>query len=156
MPATKVTLKKAGATCSNLGKRLCSVDEWKAAAIGWEDWSYPYGKDYDGSKCNTEKPAFQSSSDSGGADTVGQNPGCVSSFGIYDLSGNVAEWVAYNNIWPYLQDSLESYSFFYIGGSWSSREQSGMDSRQSINTASDAYNQEDIGFRCCKDPKKEF
>ena len=69
---------------------------------------------------------------------------CRSSFGVYDLSGNVSEWTAS----PY---SSGSGSRAYKGGSasrpnWATR-------CASRSSASPGSKKEDLGFRCCADAK---
>jgi formylglycine-generating enzyme required for sulfatase activity len=59
--------------------------EWEYAAAGPENFTWPWG--------NTFDPALSAAS---AADTqpVGSYAAGASSFGIYDMAGNVAEWVA--------------------------------------------------------------
>ncbi|HQK94200.1 MAG TPA: PEGA domain-containing protein [Armatimonadota bacterium] len=82
------TLEQARSLCAAKGKRLCSATEWVAACSGPASWLFPYGNQYDPSKCNTaDNPR------GGGIAKSGAFPECVSSFGAYDMSGNLAEWV---------------------------------------------------------------
>ncbi len=62
--------------------------EWHAACSAYDSHQYPYGDDYQTKACNGE--------DYGAADTiaVGSATACQGSLpGLYDMSGNVSEWV---------------------------------------------------------------
>jgi len=72
-PAVCVTWFQAEQACALSGKRLLTNQEWQRAAAGTPD----------GAPCVV----------SGGAMKTGANPGCVSTFGIFDMVGNVWEWV---------------------------------------------------------------
>jgi hypothetical protein len=75
-PSRWITWFQADIACGNSGKYLLSNAEWQAAAAGTPD---------DAVNCNI----------SGGAPSVtGSNPGCVSGYGVENMVGSVAEWVA--------------------------------------------------------------
>jgi len=134
--------------CQSLGKRLCTMSEWEAASSGYQRWNYPYGPVYDSSKCNTELLDTTQNPFNGSAQAVGDKPDCVSWAGIYDLSGNVEEWIMLSKNMPFQFDQntgLQVYS--YIGGFWGSSERA-----TSFSVKTTSYNYNDfIGFRCCKD-----
>jgi hypothetical protein len=146
-PATEVTLEQAFTACGNLGKRLCYADEWQAAVSGYRNWPYPYGAVYDSSKCHTEEGDFSSSWE---ADSVGAWDSCVSTYGVYDLSGNVAEWIHAdkNTPLPYKWVNQVQY-YFFIGGYWQSRQNSSIFSIDSLVPDNGDF-RFNIGFRCCK------
>lgn len=79
--------KEAAALCESVGKRLCTDEEWVQACRGPQGLRYPYGAIYDGAKCNAESKIDAPL-------PIGQTPAtCVSDYGVYDLNGNVWEWV---------------------------------------------------------------
>jgi formylglycine-generating enzyme required for sulfatase activity len=85
-PVLRVTYDQAVTFCAwDFGKRLPTEAEWEYAATGGDGRRYPWGNDFDGSLLPTTA-----------RDTVavGSFPGGASPFGIYDLAGNVLEWVA--------------------------------------------------------------
>jgi len=123
MPKGNVTFQEADALCKKEGKRLCTVDEWKFGCSGLEEYTYPYGHNYDEELCNT-----------GGTNKIkpsGIYGKCVSKFGGYDMSGNIFEWVAGENNRP-----------MAMGGPYSK-----------CHTVSPGGGGEALpqrGFRCCK------
>ena len=87
VPRTGVTLAAAAMLCeARGGRRLCTQEEWREGCGG----RYPYGRKYDPDACGTlardQKPR--------GVAASGTYARCTSSWGIYDLVGNVAEWTA--------------------------------------------------------------
>lgn len=84
----------AAALCAHLGGRLCSSKEWLAACRGTDNRAFPYGPDYQPSRCHVgtyEQPG------PGGRNTIaaGSIPDCVGGLpGLFDMSGNVSEWIS--------------------------------------------------------------
>jgi len=79
-PRSGLTLAAARALCHQRGARLCTVREWINACGG----RFPYGSAYGAGRCNTGGKALKKS---------GAMRGCRSPRGLYDMSGNVSEWV---------------------------------------------------------------
>ena len=70
------------------GKRLCTVAEWNTACAGAQTFIYPYSADtYNGTACNGIDAG------EGRAAATGARLLCESPDGVFDLSGNLAEWV---------------------------------------------------------------
>ena len=82
LPTTCITWFQAEQACRLAGKRLITNEEWQAAAAGTPD---PGAADDGATTCdtNTEAPS-----------AAGARSACVSSWGAYDMVGNVWEWVA--------------------------------------------------------------
>src|SRR5262249_57996819 len=79
-PAACTTWFQAAQACALSGKRLITNREWQDAAAGTPDL-FP---DDGATTCATAAgPLF-----------TGSRGGCVSSWGVADMIGNVAEWVA--------------------------------------------------------------
>jgi len=108
-PPVMVSWYDGAAACAAEGKRLCWQSEWESACEGPEKLPFPYGLERDPRQCNIDnayvkpdlervyssKPAVQGGEllklDQGVAS--GERPGCVSGFGVHDLTGNFDEWV---------------------------------------------------------------
>jgi formylglycine-generating enzyme required for sulfatase activity len=101
LPVVGIDWCDAFAFCRWAGKRLCGAigggsvaaadgndatrDQWYRVCSGAGVRGYPYGIDYDAGACNGASNARSN---------VGSHPGCVpiEHPGVFDLSGNVAEW----------------------------------------------------------------
>jgi formylglycine-generating enzyme required for sulfatase activity len=82
-PSACITWFQAAQACRLAGKRLLTNLEWQDAAAGTPD---PGFTDNGTSDCNT--------SAAGDAVNTGSRANCKSSWGVFDMVGNVAEWVA--------------------------------------------------------------
>lgn len=99
-PANCVTIDQARAFCGWRGKRLVRNDEWTAASAGAQLRAYPWGNDAPsatrlnacGSECGARAMYAE---DDGYAQTAprGSYPAGRTPEGVWDLAGNVAEWV---------------------------------------------------------------
>jgi serine/threonine protein kinase len=138
MPITDLTFIEAKKSCLSMGKHLCSEVEWEKACKGKESEKYPYGNTYDGALCNTQGRNGEQRLPM----KTGSFEKCISSYGAFDLSGNVLE----------LTTSATSDSPVAAkgGSSRSSSYQAKCSSRLfPAPDARDPY----TGFRCCRTPK---
>jgi iron(II)-dependent oxidoreductase len=92
-PVACVTWHEAEAYARWRGGRLPTEAEWEYAARGPRSLTYPWGNEFDSSRCNVV--------DSKGLKPVGSYPQGASWAGALDMAGNVMEWV---------QDWLGSYA----------------------------------------------
>jgi len=133
LPQSYVSLYQAMDSCFSVRKRLCSADEWTAACGGPERWKYTYGESYEWNACSTRDSAAQKS---------GSRPECRSYYGVFDMSGNLAEWTST----PAPQDK----SFNNVmGGFWTSGNQSRCADARYSYYPQNKHNP--VGFRCCVD-----
>jgi formylglycine-generating enzyme len=113
-PQAYISQDEARRACENGGKRLCRMDEWRAACQGAAQRTFPYGEQAQSGACNNGKnhllgqmfgsnpynwsPAELNSpslnKEPGYLDKTGAHPGCASEAGVHDLVGNVHEWVS--------------------------------------------------------------
>jgi len=91
-PVVLVSWHEARLYCRWRGRgcRLPSEQEWEKAA-SWDAAAqrkrvYPWGDDFDASRCNTRESGLEKTS------PVGAYPGGRSSYGCEDVAGNVWEW----------------------------------------------------------------
>jgi hypothetical protein len=131
LPRAMVSRDQAEDSCRSAGKRLCSLEEWRAACRGPRDSRYPYGEDYDERYC----PAQQSE-----PSRSGRFPACRSYDGLYDLTGNLWEWTSTAN-----PDHPDFY--FVAGGGWDAAEKATCGFAKYSFYPQNRYPA--VGFRCC-------
>jgi protein-disulfide isomerase/uncharacterized membrane protein/peroxiredoxin len=140
---------QAKEACTKAGKRLCTEEEWTAACTGtppidnnnngWfndddvEGRMYPYGAFYEAGTCRDAEDEYK-----GKPGNTGALPGCRTPEGIYDLTGNLAEWVN--------PDEAKAST---MGGDWRGGERSACNRRSA--TFGPGQANDTIGFRCCAD-----
>lgn len=149
----------ADAACRAAGKRLCTSSEWLRACRGPTGTVYPYGNDYRPGACNegrAEHPVielFGSTVDwsstqmndprlnqlPNSLDSTGANPECVTAEGVFDMHGNLHEWVA---------DAGGTFR----GGFYVDAKINGEGCLYRTTAHSRSYHDYSTGFRCCADP----
>jgi hypothetical protein len=139
-PQVCIDMCDAVAYCSAIGKHLCSAYEWSNACTSNGINKFTYGNSVGVGQCHdTTEP------NSSTTVPVGTMPGCQSSVpgfaGIFDLIGNVSEWVADCTGSAGATDGCQSR-----GGSFGLSEVM-PDCSQSVG-AQRAYFSDRIGFRC--------
>jgi len=86
-PVVGTTWKEAQACCQSKNKRLPTEAEWEKAARGKRPVKYPWGNE------EPDKTRLNFNNQIGKTSPVGSFPEGKSDYGVFDLSGNVAEWV---------------------------------------------------------------
>lgn len=182
-PQAYINRIEAAAACENAGKRLCSVAEWYDACRGSARTPYPYGDKFERGRCNVGKAHLLSrffgsnaqaweytghfnnpllSKQPGFLASTGEHAGCVSDYGVFDMVGNVQEWVsdpadrALARKLP-LKDGIRRSlgrgggKGVFLGGFYSTTNEHGRGCGFVTAAHEVQYHDYSIGFRCCKD-----
>ena len=146
----------ASNACIAAGKRLCTSVEWLRACRGPGNTIYPYGNSYVAGRCNDTRPEhpiitlFGSFIESeinnpllnqlpDSVDPTGANAQCVSAEGVYDLHGNLEEWIA---------DAAGTFR----GGDYVEAALNGPGCLNVTTAHNTLHHEFTTGFRCCAEP----
>jgi hypothetical protein len=157
-PQGYISRNQAERACFASGKRLCRVAEWRQACRGPEDKQYGYAEHREVGRCNDNGknpvmtlfgPHYDASTMNqpqlnqmdGTLAKTGQHAGCSNGYGVYDMVGNLHEWVSDPN------------GTFY-GGYYQDVASIGHGDGCGYQTTAHAarYHDYSTGFRCCADP----
>ena len=154
LPVTGISWEDAKAYCEWRGGRLPTEAEWEAAAGGGlKNADYPWEGAPSGELANY---IFDPDEDPLGIKIVGQYP--PNGYGLYDMAGNVYEWVndyysqtfyADSTSWKFPNGPEKGDLRVIRGGSWNYTEEFMQIYRR--NKAKPDTRFRYIGFRCAKD-----
>jgi sulfatase modifying factor 1 len=151
---------EAEVACEAADKRLCSSVEWLQACRGPQDHIWPYGDsriegacndsyagghpvvDYFGTSVGVWDAAHMNDSginqQPGTVAAGGEYPDCVSDWGVFDLHGNLHEWVA-------------DAEGVFRGGFYADGSVNGDGCLYTTTAHASSYHDYSTGFRCCTD-----
>lgn len=177
-PQGYVNRADAARACKAAQKRLCSAKEWYTACIGSSKTRYPYGETEVPHQCNTGKKHLMQHlfgvgvpytylnhynsprlhKQPGFLAKTGEYATCVNDYGIYDMVGNLHEWVA-DDVSMRLLDEVPlehgpkllgaDGSGVFMGGYFSSQGEHGKGCTYATATHAPDYHDYSTGFRCC-------
>ena len=153
LPISCVPWTSAQTYCSSVGKRLPREVEWEMAARGSSPIRYPWGGQTAagcGAAVTLASDATQRSCAGKRPMKVGSHVSGASPFGIYDMSGNVEEWVAdwYAETASDLSPRAGA-SHVLRGGGWLSAPSAAKTTSRNWGSAREMG--PNVGFRCAKD-----
>ncbi len=131
-PVTEASWFDACSYAEWAGLELPTEEEWEKAAFGVDGRKYPWGNEFDNQHCNVGLNLSSA--------PVGNYPSGISPYGLYDMVGNVWEWVG---------SSSDGSSLWRIirGASWNEVPvQRYVPLRASLGAEEKRRN---VGFRCC-------
>jgi hypothetical protein len=160
-PQGYISGHQAASACRASGKRLCRPDEWRTACKGPEKQKFGYGNERAPGTCNdtgrspmgifygrdvAEGTAwvFTKMNDErlnqvpGTLAETGSHAGCTNGYGVYDMVGNLHEWV-------------DDPHGVFQGGYYQDVTQNGDGCGYRTDAHKNWYHDYSTGFRCCAD-----
>ena len=158
-PQAYISRNEAETACRASRKRLCKETEWVRACEGKNATTFPYGDERKAGWCNDNgKPPLQYYAASlpasswermndprlnqlpGTVAKSGAHPRCKSSWGAYDMMGNLHEWV-------------DDPGGTFLGGYYLDTSINGDGCHYKTVAHDAAYHDYSTGFRCCADAR---
>ena len=182
-PQAYVSRNESEAACKQAGKRLCTFSEWRRACRGSRGQHYPYGHVEVRGACSSGKdhllPRLHGSDSAqwkyeehfndpklgvvpGFLDRTGAHSRCASEEGVFDLVGNLHEWVS-GKVTEELMARLERDDVerdeqpwtegngIFVGGFFSTARELGPGCLYTTVAHEPGYHDYSTGFRCCMD-----
>lgn len=159
LPRVLTSFTEASELCASAGKRLCNENEWLLACEGEQALPYVYGYVRDPTACVIDRLYVERSEplrpwDACRADDAcwhefqrldqrepsGSFERCVSPFGVFDMNGNVNEWVA-------VPGAAYPHRSGLKGGWWGPVRNR---CRPTVRFHDESDWGYEVGFRCCR------
>jgi formylglycine-generating enzyme required for sulfatase activity len=155
-PATFVTWWGADEYCRAINRRLPTEAEWERAARGSANNVYPWGFEFDPNRAMSSYPTAT------GTMPVNEFPNGASPYGVFNLSGNVSEWVwdwyqgdyytqQLNSPQPNPNGPISGTERVHRGGSWDTKPLFLRAVHRLSRAPGDPTSS--IGFRCVADTR---
>jgi sulfatase modifying factor 1 len=182
IPQAYISRVESQAACASAEKRLCSRREWQRACKGARGAVYPYGDRWQPRRCNTDKPHLLTlrfgadprrwgyaqfndpalDQEPGFLARSGEHEGCAGDDGVYDLVGNLHEWVSDTADTAFkarldAEGVARAFQYFspgngvFMGGFYSTQGELGPGCTFTTVAHDAGYHDYSTGFRCCAD-----
>ena len=156
LPWSNVTKEEAEAACEKIasGWRLCTAAEWLDACNSSGNTTFPYGATYSAQRCNGwdfTKTSGVTTLATGAATMCISDPSTATGDELYDMSGNVKEWVltTTTTTGPFeMRGGAYNTASFTVGTTTSAP---GLQCDAAVPApATTAVRLPSVGFRCCR------
>jgi hypothetical protein len=160
-PPVMLDFFEASTLCANAHKRLCYEREWVTACEGPDEKPFPYGYVRSNKQCNFDNRwvdphlsrVYSEDAEIQRAELErldrsvpsGHMPGCVSDYGVHDLTGNVDEWALADHDRPRERAKFSALK----GGAWGHVRNA---CRPVTTSHAPEFRYYFIGLRCCAEP----
>jgi hypothetical protein len=163
VPQAYISGREAAQACGRSGKRLCKPGEWRQACTGPSHKTWGYGEKRERGRCNDNgrssmgvlygaghdgDPTYwnmdrmnnpELNQLNGTLSKTGSHEGCTNEYGVYDMVGNLHEWV-------------DDRAGTFQGGYYLDVTQNGDGCSYKTKAHENWYHDYSTGFRCCADP----
>jgi formylglycine-generating enzyme required for sulfatase activity len=174
IPQAYISKNEAAAACRASHKRLCTEVEWETACRGRKPTAFPYGETRRDGYCNDHgiSPLMAYYSDlgeqmftpvamndprlnqlQGTVAPTGSHAKCTNSFGVFDMVGNVHEWV--DDSPPGEGPRAPAGRGAFRGGYYLDTHINGDGCAYRTIAHDPSYHDYSTGFRCCADPVRK-
>jgi formylglycine-generating enzyme required for sulfatase activity len=159
-PPVMVSFYDAESRCAEVGKRVCRESEWVAACEGPAETPFPTGWRREPESCNFDNKwvspildrVYAEDRDVQAKELLrldrslpsGARAACRSGFGVFDMTGNVDEWVRADQA----RENRRSRFAGLKGGAWGHVRNA---CRPVTTSHPPDFKYYFIGFRCCSD-----
>ena len=162
-PQGYISQVQARAACRTAGKRLCAEAEWERACRGPSPSTWPYGDQYVPQRCNDHRegpvPRIFGPGDvfheaqmndprlnrmPGTLSRTGAHARCRNRFGVFDMVGNLHEWV---------ESTTRGGRGVFRGGYYVDVHINGSGCGYATRAHWPTYHDYSTGFRCCADAR---
>jgi sulfatase modifying factor 1 len=162
-PQGYISKNEAETACKAARKRLCTGDEWEKACKGKKPTTFPYGDERKSGYCNDSGRAplaslhpelgpegVYASGEAMNDPRINESPNtvaptgsfskCKNGFGVFDMVGNIHEWVATDPAAPHGT---------FAGGYYLDTTINGDGCNYKTQAHAHDYHDYSTGFRCC-------